>query len=99
MRITAITALAAATFALAPLAHAGEGNGDPFPFSAGPIGAVQFINGAAVPLPNQPVPSYAARDAAPHQPATEVAELPAERGSAESYAPGTSVESFVRGQT
>lgn len=33
MRITAVTALAAATFALAPLAHAGEGNSDPFPFA------------------------------------------------------------------
>ena len=34
MKITIMTALAAATFALAPLAHASEGNGDPFPFAA-----------------------------------------------------------------
>lgn len=33
MKITIMTALAA-TFALAPLAHAAEGNGDPFPFAA-----------------------------------------------------------------
>lgn len=30
MKITILTALAAATLASAPLAHAGEGNGDPF---------------------------------------------------------------------
>ena len=42
MKITIMAALAAATFALAPPAHASEGNGNPFPFSAGPIAAVQF---------------------------------------------------------
>ena len=40
--LTIMAALAAATFALAPPAHASEGNGNPFPFSAGPIAAVQF---------------------------------------------------------
>lgn len=88
MKITVMTMLAAATLAFAPLAQAQEGNGEPFPFSAGPIGAVQFVDGVAVALPDQPAPNYAARDDAPFQPATEVAELPAARGSAESYTQG-----------
>ena len=60
------------------MAQAQEGNGDPFPFRVGPIGAVQFINGVAMALPDQPAPVYAAQDAVPFQPA-EVAELPAEQ--------------------
>ena len=79
MKITVMTALAAATFAFAPMAQAQEGNGDPFPFSAGPIAAVRFVDGVAVALPDQPAPAYAARDEGQPQPATEVAELPAER--------------------
>lgn len=86
MRITIMTALTA-TLAFAPMAQAQEGNGDPFSFSVGPIGAVRFIDGVAVALPDQPGPVYAARDEAPLQPATEVAELPAERGFAQNYAP------------
>ena len=76
MKITLMTALA--LLALAPVAQAQEGNGDPFPFRVGPIGAVQFINGLAVALPDQPAPAYAARDEGLPQPA-EVAELPAEQ--------------------
>ena len=75
MKITLMTALA--LLALAPVAQAQEGNGDPFPFRVGPIGAVQFINGVAVALPDQPGPAYAARDEGLPQPA-EVAELPDE---------------------
>ena len=77
MKITLMAALA--LLALAPVAQAQEGNGDPFPFRVGPIGAVQFINGVAMALPDQPAPAYAAQDEAPFQPAAEVAELPAER--------------------
>ena len=92
MKITVLTALAAVTFAatsaLAPLAQASEGNGNPFPFSAGPIAAVQVVNGVTVALPDQPTPAYAARDAAPAQPATEVAELPDGRSFAQSNVPG-----------
>ena len=40
MKITVMTALAAATFALAPLAHAGEGNGNPFPNDAEALATV-----------------------------------------------------------
>lgn len=86
MKITVMTALAAATFAFAPLAQAQEGNSDPFPFSAGPIGAVQFIDGVAVALPDQPAPAYAARDEAPLPPATKGAPPPCASRCA---APGT----------
>ena len=86
MKITIMTALAAVTLAFAPTAQAQEGNGEPFPFSVGPIGAVQFVEGVAVALPDQPAPAYAARDEAPLQPATEVAELPAELPSERSFA-------------
>ena len=78
MKITIMTALTAA-LAFAPMAQAQEGNGEPFPFRVGPIGAVQFIDGVAVAMPDQPAPAYAARDEAPLQPATDVAELPAEQ--------------------
>ena len=76
MKITLMATLALLAFA--PVTQAQEGNGDPFPFRVGPIGAVQFINGLAVALPDQPAPAYAARDEALPQPA-EVAELPAEQ--------------------
>ena len=65
MKITVMTALAAATLALAPMAQAQEGNSDPFPFSAGPIAAVRFTDGVAVALPDQPAPAYAALDGDP----------------------------------
>lgn len=78
MRITTTTALAAVTLAFAPLAHAGEGNGDPFPFSVGSVGAVQFTSRATGAGPN--ATPYAVRDEAPLRPAAKVAEPAAERG-------------------
>ena len=84
MKITIMTALAALAFA--PMAQAQEGNGDPFPFRVGPIGAVQFIDGVAVAMPDQPVPAYAARDEAPLQPTANVAELPAEQPAERGFA-------------
>ena len=86
MRITVMAALAAATFALAPLAHAGEGNGEPFPFNAGPIGAVQVVEGTVVALPDQPALAYAARDEAAPQATDELAELPADTPAERSFA-------------
>lgn len=82
MKITIITALAATVLAFAPLAHAGEGQGEPFPFSAGPISVVRFTaDGVAVALPDQP--ALAARDGAILQSTAEVAELPAKPSAGE----------------
>lgn len=81
MRITTMTALAVATLAFGPLAHAGEGNGDPLPFSVQSIGAVRFTDGAIGATGAGPSATpYAVRDEAPLQPAVEVAEPAAERG-------------------
>ena len=85
MKITVITALVAATFALAPLAHANEGNGDPFSFSAGPVAVTQIrTDGTAVALADQPAVDYATREDASLQTTDEVVELAANDRTGES---------------
>ena len=85
MKITVMAALAVATFALAPLAYAAEGEGDPFSFSAGPIGAVQVAaDGTAVTLPDKPDLAYAAHVQAPVLLTDRAAEPQANDASTES---------------